>query len=53
MMTERKNAADGLRTGNRLKSGVRIGSQLSKKRPGFPVHPLGVTIPKSWIVGRT
>ena len=52
MMIELNYATDGLRTGNRLKSGVRIGSQVSKKRQGFPVHTLGVTIPKNWIVGR-
>ena len=35
MMTERKYATDGLRTGNWMKSGIRIESQVSKKISGF------------------
>ena len=35
MMTERKYVTDGLRTGNWLKSGLWIESQVSKKISGF------------------
>ena len=44
MMAEPRSATGGLRTGNRLKSGVWIGSQVSIKMTGFTVNPLSVTI---------
>ena len=41
MMKERNYATDNLRTGNRLKSSVRIGSQVNKKETG-------ISGPSSW-----